>query len=94
MIDLQNQFLKDDLPKLQLVIVLKLVLKLLKETKSVFNFMKELLSQKKYFINTTITVRKVLTRYWIERVFLVHSPKVDSIKVYVHQKFVDQNYII
>ena len=32
-------------------------------------------------INTTITVRKILQGIGIERIFLVHSPKVDSINI-------------
>ena len=32
-------------------------------------------------INTTITVRKVLQGIGIERVFLVNSPKIDSIQI-------------
>jgi hypothetical protein len=40
--NLENSFLKKDLPILKLVIMLKLELKLLKEIKNEFNFMKEL----------------------------------------------------
>jgi len=44
--------------------------------------MKELLLQKKNSsVNTTITVRKILQGIGVERVFLIHSPKVDSIQV-------------
>ena len=32
-------------------------------------------------VNTTITARKTLRGVGIERIFLVHSPKVDSIKI-------------
>ena len=32
-------------------------------------------------INTTITVRKILQGIGVERIFLIHSPKVDSIVV-------------
>jgi large subunit ribosomal protein L19 len=44
--------------------------------------MKVLLYRKKNTsINTTLTVRKILDGIGIERIFLLHSPKVDSIKV-------------
>ena len=44
--------------------------------------MKEQLLQKKNSsINTTITVRKILQGVGIERIFLIHSPKIDSITV-------------
>jgi large subunit ribosomal protein L19 len=53
----------------------------LKEIENVYSFMKELLLKKNSSINTTITVRKVLQGIGIERVFLIHSPKVDSIQI-------------
>jgi len=39
------------------------------------------LAKKNASINTTLTVRKVLDGIGVERVFLLHSPKIDSIKV-------------
>ena len=41
----------------------------------------QLLQKKNSSINTTITVRKVLQGIGIERIFLLHSPKIDSITV-------------
>jgi large subunit ribosomal protein L19 len=32
-------------------------------------------------LNTTITVRKIFQGIGVERVFLVHSPRIDSIKI-------------
>jgi hypothetical protein len=45
--NIENNFLKKNLPILKLVIMLKLELKLLKEIKKEFNFMKEQLLLKK-----------------------------------------------
>jgi large subunit ribosomal protein L19 len=62
--------------------MLKLGLKLLKVIKKEFNFMKERLLLKKIVqLILTITVRKILQGIGVERVFLIHSPKVDSITV-------------
>ena len=38
-------------------------------------------AKKNSSVNTTLTVRKVLQGIGVERIFLVHSPKVDSITV-------------
>ena len=40
-----------------------------------------IIAKKNSSINTTITVRKILQGIGIERIFLIHSPKVDSINV-------------
>ena len=54
----------------------------MKEIKSEFSFTKERLLQKKNSsVNTTITVRKTLQGIGVERIFLIHSPKVASINV-------------
>ena len=39
------------------------------------------IAKKNSSVNTTLTVRKVLQGIGVERIFLVHSPKVDSITV-------------
>jgi hypothetical protein len=63
--DIESNFLKKTFQYLELVIMLKLELKLLKVIKNEFNFMKEqLLLKKIVLLNTTITVRKILTRNW------------------------------
>ena len=44
------------------------------------------IAKKNSSINTTITVRKVLQGIGIERIFLIHSPKVASIEILQHSK--------
>jgi large subunit ribosomal protein L19 len=62
--------------------MLKLGLKLLKEIKKRVQFYEgTIIAKKNSSINTTITVRKILQGIGVERVFLIHSPKVDSITV-------------
>lgn len=78
----EKNFLKTDLPKLQIGNTIKVGVKIIEGTKERIQFYEgTIIAKKNSSINTTITVRKVLQGIGIERIFLLHSPKVDSIKV-------------
>ena len=80
--DLQGQFLKDDIPTIQIGDNVKIGVKIIEGNKERVQFYEgTVIAKKNTSINTTITVRKVLQGISIERVFLVHSPKVDSISM-------------
>jgi len=80
--DLQNQFLKIDLPKIQIGDNLRVGVKIIEGNKERVQFYEgTVIAKKNTSINTTITVRKVLQGIGVERIFLVHSPKIDSIKI-------------
>jgi large subunit ribosomal protein L19 len=64
----------------------KIGVKIIEGTKERVQFYEGIIVEKNSSINTTITVRKVMQGIGIERVFLIHSPKLDSIIVYAHQK--------
>jgi large subunit ribosomal protein L19 len=74
LISFQNQFLKTNLPKITIGDNIKVGVKIIEGNKERVQFYEGT-------INTTITVRKVLQGIGIERIFLIHSPKIDSIKV-------------
>jgi large subunit ribosomal protein L19 len=80
--NLENSFLKKDLPILQIGDNVKIGVKIIEGNKERVQFYEGIiLARKNSSINTTITVRKVLQGIGIERVFLIHSPKIDSITV-------------
>lgn len=80
--DLQNQFLKFDLPKIQIGDNVRVGVKIIEGNKERLQFYEgTVIAKKNTSINTTITVRKVLQGIGVERIFLVHSPKIDSIQV-------------
>ena len=78
----ENSFLKNDLPLLKIGDNVKIGVKIIEGNKERVQFYEgTILAKKNSSINTTITVRKILQGIGIERIFLVHSPKVDSILV-------------
>tara|TARA_B100000768_G_C11173423_1_gene329727 strand:- start:414 stop:776 length:363 start_codon:yes stop_codon:yes gene_type:complete len=80
--DLQNQFLKSDLPIVVVGDGVKIGVKIIEGTKERIQFYEgTIIAKKNTSVNTTITVRKILQGIGVERVFLIHSPKVDSIQV-------------
>ena len=80
--NLHNSFIKPDLPKIQIGDTVKLGIKIIEGNKERIQFYEgTIIAKKNSSINTTITVRKTLQGIGIERIFLVHSPKLDSIEV-------------
>ena len=75
-------FLKTDLPIIRIGDNLKVGVKIIEGNKERVQFYEgTVIAKKNSSINTTITVRKTLQGIGIERIFLIHSPKVDSITV-------------
>ena len=80
--DLETSFLKKDLPVLRIGDNVKLGVKIIEGNKERVQFYEgTIIAKKNSSINTTITVRKILQGIGIERIFLIHSPKIDSITV-------------
>ena len=81
-LDLETQFLKLDLPILRIGDTVKVGVKIIEGNKERVQFYEgTIIARKNTSINTTITVRKILQGIGIERIFLLHSPKVDTINI-------------
>jgi large subunit ribosomal protein L19 len=80
--DIESSFIRTDLPVLKIGDNVKIGVKIIEGNKERVQFYEgTIIARKNSSINTTITVRKVLQGIGIERVFLIHSPKLDSITV-------------
>ena len=78
----EETFLKTDLPILKIGDMVKVGVKIKEGNKERVQFNEgTIIAKKNQFINTTITVRKTFQGVGIERIFLIHSPKVDSINI-------------
>ena len=80
--NVENNFMKKDLPILKIGDNVKIGVKIIEGNKERVQFYEgTIIAKKNSSINTTITVRKTFQGIGVERIFLVHSPKVDSITV-------------
>jgi large subunit ribosomal protein L19 len=80
--DIENQFIKTNLPTLRIGDNVKIGVKIIEGNKERIQFYEgTIIAKKNSSLNTTITVRKILQGIGIERIFLIHSPKIDSINV-------------
>lgn len=78
----EKKFLKNDLPILRIGDNIKVGVKIIEGNKERVQFYEgTIIAKKNSSINTTITVRKTLQGIGIERIFLIHSPKIDSITI-------------
>lgn len=80
--NVEKPFLKDGLPVLKIGDNVKVGVKIIEGNKERVQFYEgTIISKKNSSINLTITVRKTFQGISVERIFLVHSPKIDSITV-------------
>nr|YP_010283376.1 ribosomal protein L19 [Bacillaria paxillifer]ULD16495.1 ribosomal protein L19 [Bacillaria paxillifer] len=78
----ENSFMKKNIPIVKIGDNVKVGVKIIEGNKERVQFYEgTIIAKKNSSINTTITVRKTLQGIGIERIFLIHSPKVDSITV-------------
>jgi large subunit ribosomal protein L19 len=78
----EKNFIKNDIPVLKIGDNVKIGVKIIEGNKErVQSYEGTIIAKKNSGLNTTITVRKVLQGIGVERIFLIHSPKVDSITV-------------
>jgi large subunit ribosomal protein L19 len=80
--NIERKFLKENLPILKIGDNVKIGVKIIEGNKERIQFYEgTIIAKKNTSINTTITVRKTLQGIGVERIFLIHSPKVNSIIV-------------
>ena len=80
--NLETQYSKLNLPKINIGDGIKVGVKIIEGTKERIQFYEgTVISKKNTSLNTMITVRKVLHGIGVERIFLLHSPKITSLQV-------------
>jgi large subunit ribosomal protein L19 len=85
--DVEKNFVKKNLPMINIGDNVKIGVKIIEGNKERIQFYEgTVIAKKNSSINTTITVRKILQGIGVERIFLIHSPKVYSITVLYSSK--------
>lgn len=80
--DIENRFKKNDLPNIQVGDSVKVGVLIQEGNKERVQISEGVvISKNNSNLNTTITVRKVLQNIGVEKVYLVHSPRITQIKV-------------
>jgi len=80
--NVEQNFMKKSIPILKIGDNVKIGVKIIEGNKERVQFYEgTIIAKKNSSINQTITVRKTLQGIGVERIFLVHSPKLDSITV-------------
>ena len=80
--NVETNFLKKDIPFLRIGDNVKIGVKIIEGNKERVQFYEgTIIAKKNSSINTTITVRKTFQGIGVERIFLIHSPKIDSINL-------------
>ena len=80
--ELEKAYLKDELPQLNSGDTVKVFVRIVEGNKERLQaFEGTIIKQHGSGINKTITVRKVFQGVGVERVFLVHSPRIEKIQV-------------
>jgi large subunit ribosomal protein L19 len=80
--ELEKQYLKSELPEINTGDTVKVFVKIVEGTKErIQAFEGTVIKKHGAGVNKTITVRKVFQGVGVERVFLLHSPRIDRISV-------------
>lgn len=79
---IEQNFIKKSIPVLRIGDNIKVGVKIIEGNKErVQIYEGTIIAKKNSSVNTAITVRKTLQGIGVERIFLIHSPKLDSIIV-------------
>jgi large subunit ribosomal protein L19 len=79
---LENKFLNSNLPNIRVGDTVKLGVSITEGNKERVQFTEGvIISKKNSGLNATITLRRIMQGVGVERVYLVHSPKLKSIEI-------------
>lgn len=79
---IENKFIKQDIPSIQVGDSIKLSILIQEGNKERVQISEGVvISKNNAQLNTTVTIRKVLHSVGVEKVYLIHSPRIIKIKI-------------
>jgi len=80
--DLENQYTKKEIPEIKIGDAVNVGVKIIEGVKERIQYYEGIvIAKKNTLINKTFTVRKIFQGVAVERIFLIHSPKIYSIEI-------------
>nr|YP_009312966.1 Ribosomal protein L19 [Helminthora furcellata]SCW21220.1 Ribosomal protein L19 [Helminthora furcellata]SCW24080.1 Ribosomal protein L19 [Helminthora furcellata] len=80
--DVEKRYVKQDIPNIEIGDSVRMGLLIQEGNKERIQYAEGVVIAKhKAYLNTTITIRKIMQGVGVERVYLIHSPRIQSINV-------------
>nr|YP_010713802.1 ribosomal protein L19 [Galdieria phlegrea]UNJ16256.1 ribosomal protein L19 [Galdieria sp.]WDA99692.1 ribosomal protein L19 [Galdieria sulphuraria]WDA99884.1 ribosomal protein L19 [Galdieria phlegrea] len=85
--DIESAYIKQNLPSIKIGDLIKIGVLIKEGNKERIQYSEGIVIAKHNAgLNTTITIRRTLQGIGVERIYLIHSPKITSIKILKHFK--------
>nr|YP_009315421.1 Ribosomal protein L19 [Yamadaella caenomyce]SCW23876.1 Ribosomal protein L19 [Yamadaella caenomyce] len=80
--EIEQDYIKPDIPQLHVGDSVRIGLLIQEGNKERIQYAEGvIIAQHKAYINSTITVRKIIQGIGVERVYMIHSPRIQNIQV-------------
>nr|UEQ12213.1 ribosomal protein L19 [Batrachospermum sp.] len=84
---IENNYIKQDIPIIQIGDTVKIGILIQEGNKERIQYAEGVvISKHNNNLNTTINIRKVLQGIGVERIYLIHSPRIQTIQIVRHSK--------
>nr|QHO64098.1 ribosomal protein L19 [Lympha mucosa] len=84
---IENNYIKQNIPNIQIGDTVKIGILIQEGNKERIQYAEGVvISKHNNHLNTTINIRKVLQGIGVERIYLIHSPRIQTIQIVRHSK--------
>lgn len=84
---IENNYIKSDIPMIEIGDTIKIGILIQEGNKERIQYAEGVvISKHNNHLNTTINIRKILQGVGVERIYLIHSPRIQTIQIMRHSK--------